>query len=83
MQWRDVSKRFVTAQRQAVPALATPLSIGRVGENAIELVGATHSSEELNRVPGAMIPRGSGQESLAHRVSRNLPAPLTASFRRA
>ena len=54
----------VTAQRRAVPTLATPLSIGRVGASAIELVGATHSSEVLNRVPGAMVQRGSGQESL-------------------
>ncbi|HET7204343.1 MAG TPA: TonB-dependent receptor [Steroidobacteraceae bacterium] len=54
----------VTARRQAVPTLATPLSIGRVGEAGIDLVGATHSSEVLNRVPGAMVQRGSGQESL-------------------
>jgi len=31
---------------------------------AIELTGATHSSELLNRSPGAMIQHGSGQESL-------------------
>ncbi len=54
----------VTAQRQAVAALATPLSIGRVDRDAIELLGATHSSEVLNRVPGVMVQRGSGQESL-------------------
>jgi len=54
----------VTAQRRAVPALSTPLSIGRIGQSGIELVGATHSSEVLNRVPGAMVQRGSGQESL-------------------
>ena len=54
----------VTAQRRAVPTLATPLSVGRVGASAIELVGATHSSEVLNRIPGAMVQRGSGQESL-------------------
>jgi iron complex outermembrane receptor protein len=54
----------VTAQRRAVPTLATPLSIGRVGGADIDLVGATHSSEVLNRVPGAMVQRGSGQESL-------------------
>ncbi|MCE3285293.1 MAG: hypothetical protein K0R70_1549 [Steroidobacteraceae bacterium] len=54
----------VTAQRQAVPTLATPLSIGRVGVADIDLVGATHSSEVLNRIPGAMVQRGSGQESL-------------------
>ena len=54
----------VTAQRQPVAALATPLSIGRVDRDAIELLGATHSSEALNRVPGVMVQRGSGQESL-------------------
>jgi iron complex outermembrane recepter protein len=54
----------VTAQRQPVPALATPLSIGRIDQGAIDLLGATHSSEALNRVPGAMVQRGSGQESL-------------------
>ncbi|MDH4165378.1 MAG: TonB-dependent receptor [Gammaproteobacteria bacterium] len=54
----------VTAQRQPVPALATPLSIGRIDQDAIDLLGATHSSEALNRVPGVMVQRGSGQESL-------------------
>ena len=54
----------MTAQRQPVAALATPLSIGRVDRDAIELLGATHSSEALNRVPGVMVQRGSGQESL-------------------
>ena len=32
--------------------------------DAIDLLGATHSSEVLNRVPGVMVQRGSGQESL-------------------
>ena len=54
----------VTAQRQEVAGLATPLSIERIGANVIDLVGATHSSEIINRVPGAMVQRGSGQESL-------------------
>jgi iron complex outermembrane receptor protein len=54
----------VTAQRQEVPTLATPLSIDRIAGQAIDVVGATHSSEVINRVPGAMIQRGSGQESL-------------------
>jgi outer membrane receptor protein involved in Fe transport len=54
----------VTAQRQPVATLATPLSIGRVDRDAIDLLGATHSSEVLNRVPGVMVQRGSGQESL-------------------
>ena len=47
-------------------------------------VGATHSSEVLNRVPGVMVQRGSGQESLtairspgAHgrRFLRRVPVP--------
>jgi len=54
----------VTAARRQVPALHTPLSIGRVGADDLLLVGATHSSEVLNRIPGVMIQRGSGQESL-------------------
>jgi outer membrane receptor protein involved in Fe transport len=54
----------VTAARRPVPLLQTPLSISRIGADDIVLTGATHSSEALNRVPGVMIQRGSGQESL-------------------
>jgi outer membrane receptor for Fe3+-dicitrate len=54
----------VIARRQAVPRLETPLSIDRIAGEANDLLGATHSSEAINRVPGAMIQRGSGQESL-------------------
>jgi iron complex outermembrane recepter protein len=54
----------VTAQRAPVALLATPLSIERVDGSTLALLGATHSSEALNRVPGAMVQRGSGQESL-------------------
>jgi outer membrane receptor protein involved in Fe transport len=54
----------VTATRRPMPALQVPLSIGQVGSQAIELVGATHHAEVLNRVAGVMIQRGSGQESL-------------------
>ena len=54
----------VTAARRPVPMLQTPLSISRIGAEDIVLTGATHSSEVLNRVPGVMIQRGSGQESL-------------------
>jgi iron complex outermembrane receptor protein len=60
----ELEEIVVTAQRQEVAALATPLSIGRVGSDTIELLGATHSSEVLNRIPGVMVQRGSGQESL-------------------
>ncbi|HEX9208383.1 MAG TPA: TonB-dependent receptor [Steroidobacteraceae bacterium] len=54
----------VTARRQAVPAVETPLSIDRIDAQDIALAGATHSSEVINRVPGAMVQRGSGEESL-------------------
>ena len=54
----------VSATRRPVPALETPLSLDRLGGESISLVGATHHSEILNRVPGVMIQRGSGQESL-------------------
>jgi outer membrane receptor protein involved in Fe transport len=54
----------VTATRLEAARLDTPWSIDRVGSPALELLGATHSSEIVNRVPGAMIQRGSGQESL-------------------
>ena len=54
----------VTAVRQKISTFATPLSISRIGDETIELLGATHSSEVLNRVPGALVQRGSGQESL-------------------
>jgi outer membrane receptor protein involved in Fe transport len=54
----------VTATRRPAASLATPLSLGVVDDEAIRLLGATHHSEVLNRVPGVMIQRGSGQESL-------------------
>lgn len=54
----------VTATRRPVPALSVPLSLGSLGPGAITLVGSTHHSEILNRAPGVMIQRGSGQESL-------------------
>jgi iron complex outermembrane recepter protein len=54
----------VTATRRPEPALAVPLSIGRVGPDTLALVGATHHAEILNRIPGVMIQQGSGQESL-------------------
>jgi len=54
----------VTATRRPEPALDVPLSIGRIGQETIELVDSTHHAELLNRVAGVMIQRGSGQESL-------------------
>ncbi len=54
----------VTATRRPVPTLETPLSLGALGPEAISMVGSTHHSEILNRAPGVLIQRGSGQESL-------------------
>lgn len=54
----------VTATRRPVTMAATPLSLGAVDRDALQLLGSTHHSEALNRLPGVMIQRGSGQESL-------------------
>jgi len=55
---------IVTATRSPMALLDYPGSATRIESAAIELIGATHSSEAMNRAPGAMIQRGSGQESL-------------------
>jgi outer membrane receptor protein involved in Fe transport len=54
----------VTATRRPVPTLETPLSLAAIGPGDVLLVGSTHHSEILNRLPGVMIQRGSGEESL-------------------
>jgi iron complex outermembrane receptor protein len=60
----ELEEVVATAARMRVSTFATPLSISRLGRDAIERTGATHSSEILNRVPGTMVQRGSGEESL-------------------
>ena len=55
---------IVTATRSPVALASYPGSATRIAADVSELVGATHSSELVNRVAGAMIQRGSGQESL-------------------
>jgi outer membrane receptor protein involved in Fe transport len=55
---------IVTATRSPLALLDYPGSATRVEARAIELTGATHPSELVNRAPGAMIQHGSGQESL-------------------
>ncbi|MGQ0428391.1 MAG: TonB-dependent receptor [Gammaproteobacteria bacterium] len=55
---------IVTATRSRVALLDHPGSATRLAAADLLLAGATHSSELLNRAPGAMIQRGSGQESL-------------------
>ena len=55
---------IVTATRRPVALSTYPGSATRIDATATALVGATHASEIINRVPGAMIQRGSGEESL-------------------
>ena len=54
----------VTAIRRPESVLRSAASIGRIGSAAIVITGSTHHAEILNRVPGTLIQRGSGQESL-------------------
>ncbi|MGH8203568.1 MAG: hypothetical protein ACREST_03105, partial [Steroidobacteraceae bacterium] len=54
---------IVTATRSPLALASYPGSVTRIEATASGLVGATHSSELLNRAAGAMIQRGSGQES--------------------
>ena len=60
----DLEEIVVTATRRATPWLETPLSLDAVDRESLQLLGSTHHSEALNRLPGVMIQRGSGQESL-------------------
>ena len=54
----------VTAQRMPSPRLDFAGSLTRLDLQTVELTGATHHSETLNRVPGVYVQRGSGEESL-------------------
>ena len=54
----------VTARRAPEPRLNFAGSLSRLTAQTIDLEGATHYSELLNRVPGVYVQRGSGQESL-------------------
>lgn len=55
---------LVTATRQPDALLAYPGSAARLEAAELALLGATHVAEALNRTAGAMLQRGSGQESL-------------------
>ncbi len=54
----------VTATRSPVALERHAGSVTRIEPAAVELTGATHAVELVNRAAGAMIQRGSGQESL-------------------
>lgn len=55
---------IVTATRSPVALSSYAGSATRIEAATTALVGATHSSELVNRAAGAMIQRGSGEESL-------------------
>ncbi len=55
---------IVTATRSPVALADYPGSATRIVAAALELTGAAHAADLLNRAPGSMIQRGSGQESL-------------------
>ncbi|TXS91194.1 TonB-dependent receptor [Parahaliea aestuarii] len=55
---------LVTATRSPRDALRLPLSHSSVDADAIDLTGAIHINELMQRVPGSWISRGNGQESL-------------------
>lgn len=55
---------LVTASRIPEPAATLPLAWSTVEQQAIDLTGQVHINELMQRVPGAWITRGNGQESL-------------------
>jgi iron complex outermembrane recepter protein len=66
---------IVTATRQAQQLRDFAGSISVVSGADVALVGSTHHSEIMNRAPGAMIQRNSGQESLTAIRSPVLSGP--------
>ena len=55
---------IVTANRVQESALTLPLAWSSIDEEALALTGQVHVNEIMQRVPGAWISRGNGQESL-------------------
>jgi iron complex outermembrane recepter protein len=66
---------IVTATRSEQQLREFPGSISVVSGDAVALVGATHHAEIMNRAPGTMIQRNSGQESLTAIRSPVLTGP--------
>ncbi len=66
---------LVTSQRIEAPLLMHAGSATRLDAAAIAGVAPTHHAELVNRVPGAFIQRGSGQESLTALRSPVLTGP--------
>jgi iron complex outermembrane receptor protein len=60
----ELEQTLVTATRQEVSAAALPLAWTVIDEDALRIAGQVHINEIMQRVPGAWISRGNGQESL-------------------
>jgi iron complex outermembrane recepter protein len=71
----NIEEVIVTATRQTQPLRDFAGSISITSGADIALVGATHYAEIINRVPGAMIQRNSGEESLTAIRSPVLTGP--------
>jgi hypothetical protein len=54
----------VTAQRRPEPLARIGASLSRIGPGITGVIDRSHAAEALNRVPGVLMQRGSGQESL-------------------
>jgi outer membrane receptor for Fe3+-dicitrate len=65
----------IQATRTRIAAFDYPGSVSSVSMDALQTIGATHSSEALNRAPGAFLQRGSGQEVLVALRSPVLTGP--------
>ncbi len=59
-----LDETVVTATRHAQSIIDLAGSAARISGDDVDLVAPTHSSEVINRAAGAMIQRGSGEESL-------------------
>jgi iron complex outermembrane receptor protein len=70
-----IEEVVVTGTRQAEQLRDFAGSISLVKGDAVTVVGSTHHSEIINRAPGAMIQRNSGQESLTAIRSPVLSGP--------
>jgi outer membrane receptor for Fe3+-dicitrate len=65
----------IEATRTRVAAFDYPGSATTVSNEELGLLAATHASEAINRVPGAFLQRGSGQEVLVALRSPVLAGP--------
>jgi len=70
-----LSEIVVTATRQNDPLRSYAGSISVITDTDVARVGSTHHSELINRAPGALIQRNSGQESLTAIRSPVLTGP--------